>query len=222
MKDNKAIQVLDTVEFHHHHLTQPTLTHVDIILHGINTLSCSLKYAPTITFDIRLRAITKLRDLFKRWADPSQLATFPTRPKPKIKYRGNWRKTHIPPTPKTRIPLTPPPPRVLKPTTASQSPRGDFSGVMAPTPRVETSSPRVETSQPHQESMSEPVSQSTRLHQSPPLPMSTEPITQYTRSHTANIVSLAHASGRRYQREFLLVGRPVPIGHISDETQTKN
>ena len=61
----KAFQVLDTVEFRHHYLTQPTLMHADIILHGMNTLSCALKDAPTITFYEHLRAITELQELFQ-------------------------------------------------------------------------------------------------------------------------------------------------------------
>ena len=57
-KDTKAVQVLDTVEFIHHYLTQPTLIHTDRILHGINTILYALKYSQEITCYAQLRDIT--------------------------------------------------------------------------------------------------------------------------------------------------------------------
>ena len=118
--------------------------------------------------------------LFKIWADPSQLTTVPLISKTKIKDNGNRRKACIPPTPKIRIHPTPPPPTATKPTTAEQSPRGDFPGVAAPDPKVETSDPRAENPQPHQAATLEPVARHTRSHQSPPTPIPTELITQRT------------------------------------------
>ena len=127
----KAVQVSDTVEFCHYYLTQPTLAHTDRVLHGMNTLSYALKDAPNITCDAQLIAITELRDIFKRWDGPYQVTTVsPMRPKPKLKLKDlrNRRKTRIPPTP--------PHPRVPNLTPDSQSPRVNFPGVSVPTPRV--------------------------------------------------------------------------------------
>ena len=185
------------------------------ILHGIKNISCALKYALTITCDAQLRAITELRDLLKRWADPSQLTTVPLGHKPKTEDRRNRRKDCIPPTPKTRIPLTPPPPRVPNPELDAQSPRGNFTGVAAPNPRVETSAPRVETYQPHQTAMPKPIARITCLHQSQPIPIPTEHIAQRTQPHTANLVYPDHTSGRWYLHKFLL-DWAMPI--IDEET----
>ena len=134
----KAFQVLDTVEFRHHYLTQPTLMHADIILHGMNTLSCAVKYSPATTCDEQLRVITELWEILKRWANQPQLTTVPPQSKPKIKDRRKRRKSCIPLTPNTCIPLKPPPLRVPKPTTSAKSLRVEFLGVAAPTTRVET------------------------------------------------------------------------------------
>ena len=168
------------------------LMHADRILHGMNMISCSLKDALTITFDAQLRAITELRDLLKQWDDPSQFTTvFPPRPEPKLKLKDR-RKRH-----KTCIPLTPPLPRVTKPTLAAQSPRVNLPGVAAPTPRVETS-------QPQKVDLQEAVYRRTRSHQYPQLPMKTYLIARRTRSHKANLVSPSHASVWRYPYNFLL------------------
>ena len=136
-KDTNAVQVSYTVEFRHQYLTQPTLPHADRILHGMKTLSFSLKYAPTITCDAQLGSIKEIREIFKRWINLSRLTTVPPRPKPKVKYHGKRRKSHIPPITNTRIPLTPPSPRVPNLTTDAQYPRVHFLGVTALTPRVE-------------------------------------------------------------------------------------
>ena len=47
-KANLAAQIANTGEFRHHRLTQPTVTPVDRIFHGVNTLTCVLHEAPTI------------------------------------------------------------------------------------------------------------------------------------------------------------------------------
>ena len=104
----------------------------------MNTLSCALKYLPKITCDSQIRAIIEIRDIFNQWSNPSQLTTVSPAPKLKLKDRIHQHKT--------RILLTPPPPRVTKPTPAAQSPRVHFPEVAALTPRLETSTPRVETS----------------------------------------------------------------------------
>ena len=45
-KSTRAVQISDTVEFRHQHLTQPEVTPMDLIVHGVNTLTCTLKDAP--------------------------------------------------------------------------------------------------------------------------------------------------------------------------------
>ena len=65
--DTREINVSDTVEFIHHFTTTPTLTLEDFILHGTNTLSSTIKYRPTATYEAQIQAITKLRDICTGW-----------------------------------------------------------------------------------------------------------------------------------------------------------
>ena len=53
-KATRAVQISDTVEFRHHHLTQPKVTPMDCIVHGMNTRTCALKDAPQIAYDNHL------------------------------------------------------------------------------------------------------------------------------------------------------------------------
>ena len=76
----RLAQVSDTVEFRHHHLTQPTVTQMDRIFHGVTTLACALHEAPTIACDNQLAAIQALHQAIKQWAK----LTFPARTKPHI------------------------------------------------------------------------------------------------------------------------------------------
>ena len=60
-KVTRAVQIPDTVEFCHHHLTQPEFTPMELIVHGMNKLTCALKYAPQIACDNQLFAINVLQ-----------------------------------------------------------------------------------------------------------------------------------------------------------------
>ena len=40
-KATRAVQISDNVEFRHQHLTQPEVTTMDRIVHGVNTLTCA-------------------------------------------------------------------------------------------------------------------------------------------------------------------------------------
>ena len=44
-KATRVAQIYDTVEFRHHHLTQPEVTPMDRIVHGVNKLTCALQDA---------------------------------------------------------------------------------------------------------------------------------------------------------------------------------
>ena len=41
-KATRGAQISNTVEFRHHHNTHPTVTPMDCIVHGVNTLTCAL------------------------------------------------------------------------------------------------------------------------------------------------------------------------------------
>ena len=64
-KATKAEQISDTVEFRHQHITQPTLTSDDRVLHGIKNLTGALKYAPTVACDTQIRAIEELHNVLR-------------------------------------------------------------------------------------------------------------------------------------------------------------
>ena len=81
-----AAQVSDTVEFRHCHLTQPTVTPMDRIVHSMTTLTLSLNKAPIIACDNQLAVIQALHQATQRWAK----LKFPARTKPHI--------TTLPPT----------------------------------------------------------------------------------------------------------------------------
>ena len=49
------IQILGILR--HHNLTLPTVTPMDLIVHGVNTLTCDLQDAPTIACKNQLAAI---------------------------------------------------------------------------------------------------------------------------------------------------------------------
>ena len=70
-KSYRAAQVSDTVEFRHHNLTQATVTLMDRIVYGVDTLTCALHEAPTIACDNQLAAIQALHQAIQRWAKPT-------------------------------------------------------------------------------------------------------------------------------------------------------
>ena len=69
-KITKYQHISDTLKFRHHHLTQPTLTPEDCVIHSMQTLQYVLEYAPTAVCDAQLKAIAALRNGFQLWATP--------------------------------------------------------------------------------------------------------------------------------------------------------
>ena len=62
-----AAQISYTVEFRHHHLTQPIVTPMDGIVRGVNKLTCTLHHAPHITCNNQLLAIDALHQANQKW-----------------------------------------------------------------------------------------------------------------------------------------------------------
>ena len=77
-KATRAAQISDTVDFRHHHLTQPEVTPMDHIVHGVNKLTCALQDAPHITCDNQLFAINALHQAIQSWTTSNK----PPREKP--------------------------------------------------------------------------------------------------------------------------------------------
>ena len=59
-KSTRAAEVSDTVELRHHNLTLPTVTPMDLIVHGVTTFTYTLHEAPTIACDNQLAEIKAL------------------------------------------------------------------------------------------------------------------------------------------------------------------
>ena len=68
VKDTKAAQVSDTVEFRHHHITQPSLMSDNRVLPGIQNLRGALENSPTVAFDAQLTEIMDLQEVLERWS----------------------------------------------------------------------------------------------------------------------------------------------------------
>ena len=66
-KDTLAVTISDTVEYRHKHLTIPTVTPADKILHGLHSLTGALTDAPTARVDAQLKAIGDLHDACHQW-----------------------------------------------------------------------------------------------------------------------------------------------------------
>ena len=77
-KSTRAAQLSDTVEFRHHHLTQPEVTPMERIVHGVNKPTCALQDAPQIACDNQLFAINTLHKAIQRWTTSNK----PPRVKP--------------------------------------------------------------------------------------------------------------------------------------------
>ena len=67
-KDTKYEQISDTVEFRHQHITQPTLTSDDCVLHGMQNLMGFSKDAPTVACNTQLQAIEDLLSVLRSWS----------------------------------------------------------------------------------------------------------------------------------------------------------
>jgi hypothetical protein len=67
-KATKAEQISGTVEFCHQHITQPTLTSDDRVLHGMQNITGALKDASTVACDTQLRAIAELCNVLHNWS----------------------------------------------------------------------------------------------------------------------------------------------------------
>ena len=66
-KSTRAAQISDTVEFRHHHLTQPEVTPMDRIVHGVNKLTCALQDASHVACENQMFAINALHQAIQRW-----------------------------------------------------------------------------------------------------------------------------------------------------------
>ena len=66
-KSTWVAQISDTVEFRHHRLTQPTVTPMDCIVHGVKKFTCDLHNTPHIACDNKLLLIEAINQDIQRW-----------------------------------------------------------------------------------------------------------------------------------------------------------
>ena len=62
------LMILDTTEFKHQHLTQPSVTAEDQVLHGVQYLTSALKGMPTSSINFQMSALRSLRDIINTWS----------------------------------------------------------------------------------------------------------------------------------------------------------
>ena len=89
-RNTLAVTISDTVEYRHDHLTLPSVTPADCILHGLQLLTGALADVPTAHCDAQLKAISDLRNACSRWQanSPVQDPVGPAAPAPKTKCFG--------------------------------------------------------------------------------------------------------------------------------------
>ena len=176
-KDSLAVCISDTVEYRHAHLTIPTVTNDDRILHGLQNLTGALGDVPTARCDAQLKAIGDLRAACHRWLSPAPSAkpsdtTSPSAPVQASPRRSSRLKPSTAQPPMSQLPITtftlPPPmtqpaPRVaINDTTVPVLP-------LRPAPRVVIPPPVIPD---------EPIARRTRSY----TPAGSAPISSRTRS----------------------------------------
>ena len=154
--------ILDTTESRHQHLTQPSVTTEDWVLHGIQHLTATLKGMPTFNINIWMSALHSLQNTINAWSgvhapapkafrpeyDPAQPA--PTAPThdllPSALERDKWMELLLATHPAPRVPVNATQPTIPTPKAH-------------PTPSAQpiTSQTRSKISQPSQQPMVEPV-----------------------------------------------------------------
>ena len=67
-KDSRSLSISDTIEFCHQHITQPSVTAEDQVLHGIQQLTSALEGTPSSKSADQLAAIQSLQDALGQWS----------------------------------------------------------------------------------------------------------------------------------------------------------
>ena len=62
------MMISDTTEFRHHHITQPSITPEDRVLHGLQQLTAAIQGAPYYQSGDQIRALQSLKDTLTNWA----------------------------------------------------------------------------------------------------------------------------------------------------------
>ena len=89
------VTISDTVECRHDHLTLPSVTPADRILHGLQSLTGALVDVPTARCDAQLKAISNFCDAYSQWqaSSPVQDPVGPATSVPKTMSPANVRRS---------------------------------------------------------------------------------------------------------------------------------
>jgi hypothetical protein len=201
----KSLRISDTVDFHHHYLTIPTVTPADTSVYSLDTISNAITIAPSTTRNAQLHAISTLWDLFSQWEEPPTITTVTP---PLLHTATHWPTCtplqQLPPTP-THRPSIPPAPQPQQshdaPRVRPTSPRVVSPIAQPPVEFTLAASPRVEapTLIAHWTCSCTTADNIFQLA----TPLSHTPVSSRTRSHTAQSIIPAHASSCRYPSAFI-------------------
>ena len=67
-KDSRSLSISDTIKFYHQHITQPSVTTKDRVLHGIQQLTSALQGKSSSTSADQIAAIQSLQDALGKWS----------------------------------------------------------------------------------------------------------------------------------------------------------
>jgi hypothetical protein len=207
----KSLCISNTVHFHHHYITILTVTPADTMVHSLDTISNAIINAPSTTSNIQLHPISTLCDLFNRWEEP---CTITTATPPHFHTAALWQTStplqqplptstrqtskpsaspiHRPPIPPAPLPQKPPDSpggHSTSPKVTSPIMQLTVKFTLAATPRVEAPTSIAHWTCSH--TTADPIFLLAT-------PLSHTPISSRTRSHSAQSVTRAHASSRRY------------------------
>ena len=193
-KDSRSLSISDTIEFRHQHITQPSVTPEDQVLHGINQLTSALEGTPSPRSTDQLAAIQSLQNALGNWSGNHTMHPPPTTERQPVEQHEADRQ--LPPR------VNQQPPRVQPPTPTMRAPAPRVASVRQPVlPVPQTVLPN-----------SQPVATRTRSRLTPQAPPP-EPVSHRTRSRApaALTVNQIQASQRKYPKELLALWcTPLP------------
>ena len=148
-RDTLAVTISDTVEYRHDHLTIPTVTSIDKILHGLHSRTGALIDAPTGRVDSQLKAVGDVCDAFHCWlasGDTTSQPITPVVPAPPVRTKSTCcsprlqtpvqlvvlSRPETQPAPRVdtlppKVPITVPPPTQPAPRVVVWTPQSDMS-----------------------------------------------------------------------------------------------
>ena len=89
-KDSRALSISDTIEFRHQHLTQPSATDEDRVLHGMQQLTSALQKSPSSHSSDQSEAIQPLQNALGKWSGDMTIKPQEPSPPPVPTIKDRW------------------------------------------------------------------------------------------------------------------------------------